>query len=235
MPSSVDPIDVYDRTAETFAEMAEHGLYNALCDRPAVLRLLGNVEGQTVLDLGCGPGLYAEQLVLRGAKVIGLDGSSAMIRLAKQRLGDAAIVVQHDLRTPLPLPGESIDAAVCALVLLHLDDRVALLREIRRVLKPAGRLVISTRHPFADWLIHGGNYFTVERVQGKWCGGDVNEAPPYWRMPLSVVLDETRVAGFRLDRLDEPRPLAGGRLVNPIGYDQLLKQPMFIALVLLTD
>jgi SAM-dependent methyltransferase len=52
----------WDPYAAEFAEHAEHGAFNALYDRPAVLGLLGDVSGQRVLDAGCGPGLYAGEL-----------------------------------------------------------------------------------------------------------------------------------------------------------------------------
>ena len=57
----------YDRMAAEFLAHAEDGAYNAHYDRPAVLELLGDVAGLRVLGAGCGPGLYAEELLARGA------------------------------------------------------------------------------------------------------------------------------------------------------------------------
>jgi 2-polyprenyl-3-methyl-5-hydroxy-6-metoxy-1,4-benzoquinol methylase len=76
----------WDPFAAEYAELAEHGAANALYDRPAVLGLLGDVTGKRVLDAGCGPGLYAEELVRRGASVVGFDESPEMVRLARRRL-----------------------------------------------------------------------------------------------------------------------------------------------------
>lgn len=78
----------------------------------------------------------------------------------------------HDLADPLDWPDDdSFDAALMALVIHHLDDRVPTLREIHRVLRPDGHLVVSTHHPTHDWLRHGGSYFAVEPIEETWSWG----------------------------------------------------------------
>ena len=74
---------MFDAFAEDYLAHARDGAYNAYYDRPAVLEALGPVEGLRVLDVGCGSGLYARELVAGGARsVVGLDVSPTMIRLA---------------------------------------------------------------------------------------------------------------------------------------------------------
>lgn len=63
----------YDAFAAEFEAHARDSPYNAYYDRPAVLKLLGDVRGRRVLDAGCGPGFYAEELVRRGADVVAFD------------------------------------------------------------------------------------------------------------------------------------------------------------------
>ena len=58
-----------DVFADEFAEVAEDGFFNAHYDRPACLSLLGDVAGRRVPDAACGPGLYAEELIRRGAPI----------------------------------------------------------------------------------------------------------------------------------------------------------------------
>jgi ubiquinone/menaquinone biosynthesis C-methylase UbiE len=125
--------------AEDFRDHAEDGFYNAYYDRPACLGLLGDIVGQRVLDAACGPGLYAEELVRRGARVSGFDQSPAMVRLARERTPQADFRV-HDAGDPLDwLPDGCVDAVLLALALEYLDDRLAALRELHRVLRPWGR------------------------------------------------------------------------------------------------
>jgi 2-polyprenyl-3-methyl-5-hydroxy-6-metoxy-1,4-benzoquinol methylase len=57
----------YDVMASSYEQHAADSPYNAHYDRPAVLELAGDVAGMRVLDAGCGPGLYSEQLLARGA------------------------------------------------------------------------------------------------------------------------------------------------------------------------
>jgi len=191
---------MYDAFAEEFLEHARSGAYNAYYDRPALRSLLGSVRDLAVLDLGCGPGLYAEQLVARGARrVVGVDASAAMVRLAHARVKGPVQFRQHDLQTPMAWARDGeFDVAVMPLTLHHLDNRVDTLREVGRLLRPGGRLVVSTNHPMSDWLRLGASYFTVEKMRERWNKGwDVT----YWRQPLDVTCDEFRNGGFLIERI----------------------------------
>lgn len=140
----------YGRMARWYEEHSRDSVCNAHYDRPAMLDLLGPVDGQDVLDAGCGPGWYAVALLDRGARVVALDGTPEMTDIARARLGSRARVILHDLeRPPTPLPEAAFDAVVLALVIHHIDDRAGLLAELFRVLRPGGRLVLSTHHPIA--------------------------------------------------------------------------------------
>jgi SAM-dependent methyltransferase len=133
----------YELFADEFAEHARDGLYNAHYDRPACLALLGDVTGKRVLDAACGPGLYAEELLRRGAHVVGFDQSPRMVDICRSRAGPGEFRV-HDLGDPISwLPDASVDLALCALAIEYVDDRVAALSELRRVLRPGGALVLS--------------------------------------------------------------------------------------------
>lgn len=221
----------YDAFAADFERHAEASAYNACYDRPAVLALLGDVTSQRVLDAGCGPGLYAAELLARGAVVTGFDASAEMVRLARARLAGRARIRQHDLAVPLGwLPSACMDAAVLALVIHHLDDRVAALRELHRVLVPGGHLVVSTHHPAADWANHGGSYFEAEVIEETWSRG---WQVRYWRQPLQLSCDEFASAGFLIERLAEPRPDARMASEFPDDYARLSAQPGFIAFRLL--
>jgi ubiquinone/menaquinone biosynthesis C-methylase UbiE len=108
--------------------------------------LIGDVAGRTVLDYGCGNGENSLPLVTRGARVIGVDVSNDLLRLARQRLLlhgvlDGATFLAgsaHDL----PLPDNSVDVVLGIAILHHLDLKLAA-REVHRVLKPGGIAVFQ--------------------------------------------------------------------------------------------
>lgn len=221
---------MYDAFADSFALHAEGSAHNAHYDRPAVLGLLGDVAGCRVLDVGCGSGLYAAELARLGAEVIGFDSSAKLVEHARQRVRDAADLRVHDVRHPLEwISDESIDRAVMALVIHHLDDPVPALREIHRVLRPGGRLVISTVHPVADWRQTGGSYFTDEMIDDTWNAG---WKVRFRRAPLTAWCAEFREAGFLIERLVEPLPAESMKDHYPDTYDQLTAEPLFITFVL---
>lgn len=108
--------------------------------------LIGDVAGRTVLDYGCGNGENTLPLVTRGARVIGVDVSNDLLRLARQRLllhgaleGATFLAGSaHDL----PLPDDSVDVVLGIAILHHLDLKLAA-REVHRVLKPGGVAVFQ--------------------------------------------------------------------------------------------
>ncbi len=217
----------YDAFAAEFEAHARDSPYNAYYDRPAVLKLLGDVRGRRVLDAGCGPGFYAEELIRRGADVVAFDQSEELVRLARQRLGPEVEVRVHDLADPLDwLPDSSVDLAVMALVLHHLEDAETALTELHRVLGAGGRLVISTVHPTFDWRNLGGSYFTDEVLEETWRG---NWQVRYRRAPLEQWCAAFASAGFVIERLVEPRPIPAMQQRYPQDYARLTTEPAFIA------
>lgn len=217
----------YDAFANQFDAHALSSAYNAHYDRPAVLDLLGSVQGLRVLDAGCGSGLYAEQLVARGARVTGFDASRELLALAKARLGESVDLRVHDLDEPLDwLPDRSFDRIVLALVLHHLEDPVPALRELCRVLTSEGRLIVSTVHPTSDWLRLGGSYFTNEMVEEEWNQGWLVH---FRRAPLEALVAGFSQARFVIERLVEPRPAPTMGGAFPEVKARLDREPGFIA------
>ena len=198
-------------------------------DRPAVLSLLGDIAGLTVLDADGGPDLYADKLLRRDADVIGFDQSPAMIDLARERVGTDAELRVHDLAEPLDwLADDAVDVVVLALVLNYVNDRVSMLRELARVLRPSGVVVVSTTHPLSDWQRLGGSYFDVEAVS------ESLSPRRDWpiracRRPLTQVCSEFGDAGLVIETLLEPRPVQQMADAHPDDFARLERMPAFIA------
>ena len=218
----------YEAFADEFLAHAADGFWNAHYDRPACLGLLGDVAGKVVLDAGCGPGLYAADLVARGARVIGFDLSPRMVQLSRERVSEGDFRV-HALGDRLDwLADAAVDLVLCALALEHVDDRVGALGELRRVLAPDGALVLSVQHPVATWMRHGGSYFSTRLIREAWRS---SWRVSYWTMPLETICEEIHQSGFVIERLLEPRPAPETARVYPKWYEQLTRGPSgFIAL-----
>lgn len=223
----------YEAFADEFLEHARDGFHNAHYDRPACLSLLGEVAGCRVLDAACGPGLYAEALAAHGAQVIGLDQSPRMIELSRRRVPSGEFRV-HDLAAPIDwLADESVDLVLFALALEYVDDQTSMLRELRRVLRPDGALVLSRQHPTGDWLRHGGSYFDVRVIEEVWSKG---WHVRYWLAPLERTCEELHDAGFLIERLLEPRPTNEAADIDRDSYERLLREPTgFLAIRALPD
>lgn len=91
----------YDLFADAYHRKARDSPHNSQYDRPALLALLGDVAGDRILDAGCGSGLYAEELLNRGAEVIAIDRSARLLEIARNRLGDGVQWRRHDVAEPL--------------------------------------------------------------------------------------------------------------------------------------
>jgi len=122
---------IYRQHADACARFSEHSLPNACYDRPAILRLAGDVAGRRVLELGCAAGVLTEQLTDLGADVLALDREPGMAVLARQRLRGRARIEVADLERPLDMvPDGSVDLVVASLVLHYVRDRQPLLEEL---------------------------------------------------------------------------------------------------------
>jgi len=144
-------------SAETWDKMRAD-MIGARTDLLALLDLLD--EQWVVGDLGCGAGHITDALAPCVAKVIAVDESGPMLGVAKQRLEEHANV---DLRVgtieALPIDDGMLDAAVLFLVAHFITDPSKVMHEVRRVLKPGGRLLIVDlmSHDRVDYIVQLGH------------------------------------------------------------------------------
>jgi ubiquinone/menaquinone biosynthesis C-methylase UbiE len=100
-------------------------------------------RGERVLDVGCGEGWFASELARAEVEVIGVDVAEEPLRRARAR--DAELDVRlMDPDGPWPLPDASVDAVWAGETIEHVADTAGWLSEARRVLRPGGRLLLST-------------------------------------------------------------------------------------------
>lgn len=224
--------DVYDQIAEAYATRTETAAYNAYYERPAMMALIGDVEGKAILDVGCGHGHYAEQLLARGAaRIVGLDASAKMIELARARLGDRVELQHADVARPLAgiAADTSFDLVICPLVLHYVEDWGPVLTSFHRLLRDGGAVVLSTGHPMQDFASSvSGDYFERELLHEAWSSFGVTM--PTYRRSLAEIFDAVRGAGFVVDQLVEPRPAPELADIAPDVHERLSKAPAFLCL-----
>ena len=226
----------YEQFASRYAKHAATKPHNAGYERPATLSLLPGMQGARVLDAGCGPGLYAEELLGRGAELVAVDVTPEMVECARARVGDRASFHVADLSQPLSFAGDAeFDGIVSPLVLDYIDDWDAVFAEFARVLKPGGWLVYSHSHPMSDYLLlrdkvqSDPRYFERERFAMHWSGfGVPKPLVETNRRPLAQMLNPLVRAGFLLEELLEPLPEASVEQSNPALFESLSREPCFL-------
>jgi ubiquinone/menaquinone biosynthesis C-methylase UbiE len=188
----------------------------------AVLRCLEAEPGARLLDLGTGTGRYALAAAGHSARVVGVDASPAMLGIARSRLAlhvaaDAVELVRGDVAR-LPFADASFDAAVAVTSLCFVADPHAALAEVRRVLRPDGRLVLGELNRWSLWALlrrlhglvrpttyraaHFRSIRELRRLLGE-CGFDLTHwhgllhLPPVNRAGFLATLDPVERLGQR--------------------------------------
>ena len=204
-----DQVNDYDSFAEAYAAGSENNLVNAHYERPAMLALAGHVAGRRILDAGCGSGALSAALCDRGAVVTGIDASARMLALARRRLGDNVALHVADLSDRLPFADAAFDDVVASLVLHYLEDWGPTLAELRRVLRPGGRLIASVDHPFVAYTIQDPrpDYFATTSYTFTWTFNGQSAPMRFWRRPLHAMTDAFTTAGPGV----QPGPSANAR------------------------
>lgn len=215
MPDSVikraapAPAADYDGFATAYSARNENSLFNAFYERPEMIRLAGDVAGLEILDAGCGSGPLMEALRAKDGVVSGFDLSPAMVELARERLGEDADVRVADLGAPLPLPDDKFDLVVASLALHYVEDWASALAELRRVLKPGGRLTVSIIHPMVYAIVYPeADYFALTQYSEDYDYGEETVWMTYWHRPLQDVINTFIDSGFRIKMVTEPPPAA---------------------------
>ncbi|MFF7974372.1 methyltransferase domain-containing protein [Streptomyces sp. NPDC007905] len=235
LAQSADPARAnhYDSFAEAYSAETENNLVNAYYARPAMLALAGDVAGRRILDAGCGSGPLSRALYDRGAVVTGIDASAGMLAQARRRLGDDVALHLADLSERLPFADGAFDDVVASLVLHYLEDWGPTLAEIRRVLRPGGRLIASVDHPFVAYTLEDPrpDYFATTSYTFDWTFNGQSVPMRFWRRPLHAMINAFSTAGFRLSVISEPQPDPAARELFPDGFHDLSTKPNFLFFV----
>jgi SAM-dependent methyltransferase len=240
MPSDAE-ITNYDPIAERFIEHAgRRESWNNLYDRPNIIARLPELQGKKVLDLGCSTGFYTQYALEHGAEVTGVDASRSLIGILKEKIqGQKATLHCGDIGQPMPfLKPDYYDVAICSLVMDYVKNWNALLAELYRVVKKGGRVIISTGHPFSQYLYmkrkrQNISYHAFKMYEDSWGGGTKRPLTThYYIRPLNEVLRPFIQSKFKIISIDEPLPDDNCRQIDPETYKKLMERPGFLFIVL---
>jgi SAM-dependent methyltransferase len=228
-------IDAYSAlTDEFYDRLGDDGGFNrrALLN-PAILRLVGDVEGRSVLDAGCGHGDLCRLLAGRGALVTGVEPARVPFDYAIRREEADPLGIRY-LQRDLSRLGDldvAFDAVVANMVLLDIPDWRAALENCVAALRPGGTLVYSLHHPcwvpghFDEWVAHGRVEITEylnEYVQ------ELDGIAPTFHRPLSTYINTTIVLGCDLVEIVEPQLATDD--IESADQDLLTRIPNFIVI-----
>ncbi|AIE87213.1 class I SAM-dependent methyltransferase [Fimbriimonas ginsengisoli] len=181
---------------------------------PPMLELAGDVTGLDVLDVGCGEGRFCRMLAARGARTVGLDPTPEFLAEARHLDPEGSYV--EGVGERLPFEEASFDLVVSYLTIIDIPDFRAAIREMARVLRPGGRLLVATVNSFAStrpraWYqdengekLHVAvvDYFDEKEQLLEWSGMSIIN----WHRPFEAYMEAYLSAGLILEQFREPRP-----------------------------
>jgi SAM-dependent methyltransferase len=203
---------------DAVADFYEAGWTDAYGDSVSValFELLGAVVGLRVLDVACGHGRMTRELARRGAEVVGIDLSAALLNKAKGIEQSEPLGIRYlhaDVTSEEVSKGEIFDAVACSFGLSDIDDLDGCTRTVAAVLRTGGRFVFSLLHPcfpgggetsgswppsasYYDegWWVAGGRDSSLRRQVGA-----------NHRM-LSTYINTFRAHDLHIDAVVEPTP-----------------------------
>lgn len=199
----------WDRAAEKYTEEQEFSEFSAV-NKKVVAARFRRLNGEKLLDLGCGYGFYTDYFRSVGAEAIGIDGSEKMIEMARMKypLSDFAV---SDITKPLHFADSSFDVVFCNQVLMDIENIDHVFSECSRILKTGGIFYYSIVHPAfydCDWLKDENGYCCAKSVtkyiepyhftQAFW--GETE----HFHRPMSYYFNIAAKHGFLLKRAEEP-------------------------------
>ncbi len=210
---------------------------------PAMYEAIGNCDGLSVLDAGCGEGYMAREIRRRGARqVVGVDKSEALIDAAITAAGqDAGLIFNAADLGALPLDDSAFDLIVANHVVNDLHDITTPVREFARVLTPSGRLVILMLHPCFYGIraerqalrtnLPVSEYFTPRAIEQHFeVDGIVSPSRTIaWVRPLEDYTQALADAGFCITSLREPHPSAE-QIRDSTWWRNNFPRPLFLLL-----
>ena len=248
-------IDWYNQNSKKYTKHVrdpEDSIYHSLYEKPAMYSLLPNLEGMSVISLGCGSGEDCHYLAQHGAsKVTGIDISTAMIEIAKKSYPECQFEVMD--MGKLSFEDSSFDFAYSSLAIHYIEDWTKAFREAYRVLKPGSFFLFSCNHPVSTAMkiiqddekikiqqlsYSRNNYnnkvsFKGDYMTRKPLPSHVDLPVTTWHKSVGEISHEAADAGFVIANIVEPKPLPKMKHISERNFKVLNKIPAFAIFKLL--
>ena len=194
----------------TNAEFWDNAMGNDLNDyhkqvvRPAIMEFLGNITGESILDIACGNGSFSALLSRMGADVTAIDYSDRLIDIAKMRWKESNVEFlvcdATNEECILSLGEHRFTKAVSTMALMDISDIKPMVKALSKVLKHNGLFVFATQHPCFVTLTD--RYMTEHSYQGEAITGQP-VLHTYYHRSLQDLLSPLFENGFVIEGLQE--------------------------------
>ena len=193
---------------------------NDLIEQPAMRKLLPDLSGKSVLDLGCGYGHNCIDFVSRGAvNVVGVDISEKMLEIAKTESAHEKIRYINMSMTDIGMLNEKFDFIYSSLAFHYVKDFDAFAKEMYAALNVCGQLLFSQEHPIITATVDGKGHFNKDENGNRisYTFSDYNrsgERRVHWYVDgvikyhrtFSDIITALAKAGFVIEEVCEPTP-----------------------------
>jgi len=176
------------------------------------VRMIGShlKPGMTVLELGCGTGSFTRELARSGANIIAIDVSPELLAIANSNTAAPNVQYQIQNAYALTYPEAAFDSVVGSSVLHHLETEAAV-RDIHRVLKPAGTIYFTEPNMLNPQIAVQKNIPWVKRKLG-----DSPDETAFFRWSLRRLLERAGYRNVQIDPFDFLHPKTPVALIDPI-------------------
>jgi ubiquinone/menaquinone biosynthesis C-methylase UbiE len=165
------------------------------------LQLAPEIADAALLEAGCGDGVFSIELAKRGGRVTAFDFSQTAVDAARRRAETEGVAASIQFSVAdlhrIPFPAAAFDLVFCCECLEHVGRPGVVLAELRRVLKPGGRLVLTTENYTNAMLV----YWLMAWVRGKPFNSGVHPQPVEHFFVYPMILRMLRGAGLRPGRM----------------------------------
>jgi ubiquinone/menaquinone biosynthesis C-methylase UbiE len=168
------------------------------------------IPGMTVLELGCGTGSFTRELARSGANIVAIDVSAELLEIAKGNCSAPNVQYQIQNAYALSYPEALFDSVVGSSVLHHLEIEKAL-RDVYRVLKPAGTIYFTEPNMLNPQIAIQKNVPWIKRKLG-----DSPDETAFFRWSLRRLFEQTGFRDVRIDPFDFLHPQTPVVLVDQV-------------------